>query len=76
MREPGNHSAGDWTERLTEVALGYQRMLNENPRQPEALVGITLVALASHQNEAAIKMAKAAVSAAPKTHEERECGTL
>ncbi len=41
-------------------------MLNENPRQPEALVGITLVALASHQNEAAIKMAKAAVSAAPK----------
>ena len=66
MHEPRNHSSGEWTERLTEVALSYQRMLSENPRQPEALVGITLVALASHQNEAAIKMAKAAVSAAPR----------
>jgi hypothetical protein len=25
------------TGRLTEVALGYQRMLEENPSQPEAL---------------------------------------
>jgi tetratricopeptide (TPR) repeat protein len=66
MQERGVHSTGDWTERLTEVALGYQRMLSENPRQPEALVGITLVALASHQNEAAVKMARAAVAAAPR----------
>jgi tetratricopeptide (TPR) repeat protein len=66
MQEPRIHSTGEWTERLAEVALGYQRMLNENPRQPEALVGITLVALASHQNEAAVKMARAAVSAAPR----------
>jgi tetratricopeptide (TPR) repeat protein len=52
------------TGRLTEVALGYQRMLKENPRQPEALVGICLVALASGQPEAAVKMAQAAVAAA------------
>jgi tetratricopeptide (TPR) repeat protein len=51
--------------RLTEVALGYQRMLNENPCQPEALVGMCLVALASRQPEAAVKMAQAAVATAP-----------
>ena len=50
MQETRIHSTAEWTERLTEAALGYQRMLSENPRQPEALVGITLVALASHQN--------------------------
>ncbi|MGA2084969.1 MAG: tetratricopeptide repeat protein [Terracidiphilus sp.] len=53
------------TGHLTEVALGYQRMLEENPCQPEALVGICLVALASRQPEAAVKMATAAVTAAP-----------
>jgi tetratricopeptide (TPR) repeat protein len=51
--------------RLTEVALGYQRMLEENPCHPEALVGITLVALASRQSAAAVRMAEAAVAAAP-----------
>ena len=51
--------------RLTEVALGYQQMLKKNPRQPEALVGMSLVALASSQPEAAVKMATAAVEAAP-----------
>ena len=51
--------------RLTEVALGYQQMLKKNPRQPEALVGMSLVALASRQPEAAVKMATAAVEAAP-----------
>jgi tetratricopeptide (TPR) repeat protein len=51
--------------RLTEVALGYQRMLEQNPCHPEALVGITLVALASRQPAAAVKMAEAAVAAAP-----------
>ncbi len=53
------------TGRLTEAALGYQRMLKENPRQPEALVGMGLVALASRQPEAAVKMAAAAVAVAP-----------
>ena len=51
--------------RLTEVALGYQRVLQEDPRNPEALVGMSLVALASRQAEAAVKMASAAVAVAP-----------
>jgi tetratricopeptide (TPR) repeat protein len=54
------------TGHLTEVALGCQRMLMENPCHPQALVGITLVALASGQSEAAVKMARAAVAAAPR----------
>ena len=51
---------------LTEVALGCQRMLEENPCHPQALVGITLVALASGQSAGAVKMARAAVAAAPR----------
>jgi tetratricopeptide (TPR) repeat protein len=51
---------------LAEVAAGYQRMLEQNPCQPEALVGISLVALASRQTDAAVKMASAAVDAAPR----------
>src|ERR1700677_4757974 len=54
------------TGRLTEVALNYQRMLKANPRHPEALVGMSLVALASRQAQAAVKMASAAVDAAPR----------
>jgi tetratricopeptide (TPR) repeat protein len=54
------------TGRLTEVALGYQRMLKANPRHPEALVGMSLVALASGQAGAAVKMASAAVFAEPR----------
>jgi tetratricopeptide (TPR) repeat protein len=53
------------TGRLTDAALGYQRMLEENPCLPEALVGMSLVAMASRQSEAAVKMAEAAVAAAP-----------
>jgi len=54
------------TGRLTEVALGYQRMLVAHPRHPEALVGMSLVALASRQTESAITMASAAVEVAPR----------
>src|ERR1035438_1586345 len=54
------------TGHLSEVALGCQRMLEENPCHPQALIGITLVALASGQSEAAVKMARAAVAAAPR----------
>lgn len=53
------------TERLPEVAANYQRMLALNPSHPEALVGMSLVALASNQVEASIKMAQAAVAVAP-----------
>jgi len=50
---------------LTEIARGYQRMLEENPAHPGALVGMCQVALASRQTEAAVKMATAAVAVAP-----------
>jgi tetratricopeptide (TPR) repeat protein len=53
------------TGRLSEVALGYQRMLAENPCHPKALVGMSLVALASRQSEAAVKMARAALARRP-----------
>jgi tetratricopeptide (TPR) repeat protein len=54
------------TGRLTEVALDYQRTLKANPHHPQALVGMSLVALASRQAQAAVKMASAAVDAAPR----------
>jgi tetratricopeptide (TPR) repeat protein len=50
---------------LNEIARGYQRVLEKNPTQPVALVGMCLVALASRQPEAAVKMASAAVASAP-----------
>jgi len=65
MQPHGNGSARGLTGRLTEAALGYQRILDANPRQPKALVGMSLVALASRQFEAAVKMAETAVDAAP-----------
>jgi len=66
MNDRKNPSSRQLAGRLTEAALGYQRMLTENPNRADALVGITLVALASHQTAAAVDMAKAAVAAAPK----------
>jgi tetratricopeptide (TPR) repeat protein len=61
----GTNAPPGLTGRLTEVALGYQQMLAVNPRHPQALVGMSLVALASRQAEAAVKMASAAVEVAP-----------
>ena len=52
------------TGRLMEVALGYQGRLAGNPCDAEALVGMSLVALASRQTAAAVKMAAAAVAVA------------
>lgn len=54
---------------LTEVALGCQRMLAENPCHPQALVGMALVALASGQAGPAVRMSEAAVAAAPEMGE-------
>lgn len=51
--------------RMLEIARDYQKTLDQNPRQPEALVGMCVVALASRQAEAALKMASTAVDAAP-----------
>jgi tetratricopeptide (TPR) repeat protein len=50
--------------RLTEIARGYQRVLEQNPMHTVALVGMCLVALASRQTEAAVQMASAAVASA------------
>jgi tetratricopeptide (TPR) repeat protein len=65
MQKSETSLPAELTGHLSEVALSYQRMLKENPCHPEALVGITLVALASRQDERAIQMAVAAVAAAP-----------
>jgi len=56
---------GDVAGRLTELALGYQRVLAANPHEPHALLGMSVVAQASGQHHAAIQMAQAAVAAAP-----------
>ncbi len=53
------------TGRLTEVALGYQQALAEDPHNPEALVGMSLVALASRQTAAAVQMSMLAAAVAP-----------
>ena len=55
----------DFSGSLHEIARSCQRALDDNPAQPAALVGMCLVAMASHQNKAAIQMASAAVEAAP-----------
>jgi tetratricopeptide (TPR) repeat protein len=53
------------TSHLAEIALGYQRTLAQDPCHPQALVGMSLVALASRQPELAVKMAAAGTAAAP-----------
>jgi len=54
---------GSLTGRLTEVAEGYQQALLRNPHDARALTGMCLVALASRQVNAAVRMAEAAVTA-------------
>ena len=53
------------TVHLREVAQRYQQTLARNPRNAEALAGMSLVALASRQADAAVRMAQAAVAVAP-----------
>lgn len=60
-RPPAESLSGN----LKEIALKYQKKLEENPRHPQALVGMSLVALASRQVDAAIRMAAAGVTEAP-----------
>ncbi len=61
----GRHPLELVAGRLIEVAVRYQRVLARDPHNPEALVGLSLVALASHQPEPAVKMAMVAVTVAP-----------
>lgn len=65
LRQAGMLPSGDLCDRLTEIARGCQLALEKNPAQPSALVGMCLVALASRQTDAAVKMASAAVASAP-----------
>jgi len=60
-----DNSGKELTGRLTQVGLCYQRILQQNPSHPEALLGMSLIALASRQPESAVKMARVAVSVAP-----------
>jgi tetratricopeptide (TPR) repeat protein len=55
-----------FTSHLAEIARGYQRTLERNPGHPQALVGMSLVALASRQPELAVQMAAAGAAAAPR----------
>lgn len=65
-RRNGKRQHPPLTGRLREVALRYQRMLEQNPRHAEALAGMSLIALASRQQDAALGMAQAAVASAPR----------
>jgi tetratricopeptide (TPR) repeat protein len=50
---------------LSQAAGSFQRVLAHDPRNVGALVGLSLVALASGQTDAAVRMAHAAVGAEP-----------
>lgn len=50
---------------LQSLAAECQRALAVQPSHPAALIGMALVALASRQTEAAVRMAEAAATAAP-----------
>lgn len=63
--DPTQPPVTDLTSNLTQIALDYQQRLRQNPRDAEALTGMSLVALASHQDQAAVAMAQAGASAAP-----------
>ena len=60
------HAERPWLSgHLVEAALSYQRALQDDEKNPTALVAMSLIALASRQYEAAIQMARAAIAAAP-----------
>jgi tetratricopeptide (TPR) repeat protein len=62
---PHHSGAGSLTSRLRDEACRCQRVLERNPRDPQALVGMGLIALASGQSAPAVLMAQAAVAVAP-----------
>src|SRR5579863_9331438 len=64
-REGARSIPGSLLGPLSQVARNLQRVLADDPRNGGALVGMSLVALASRQTEAAVRMAEAAVTAAP-----------
>ncbi len=54
------------TASLPEVAANYQRILQKDPHNAIALVGMSVVALASRQAEPAVLMAQSAIAQAPR----------
>lgn len=56
---PGSRS------QMVRAALACERMLRSNPANPQALVGMSLLALAGGQTEHAIRMASAALAVSP-----------
>lgn len=57
------HGRGD----LRGAAEGYRRVLFAAPRQPAALLGLSLIARQSSQFEPALRMAQAALAASPRS---------
>jgi len=53
------------TGRLRETAHRYQQILAQNPHHAEALAGMSLIALATRQHDAAVRMAQAAIATSP-----------
>ncbi len=64
LQPPQRRQTRGLPARLPEVASRYQRALQHDPHNAIALVGMSVVALASRQPEAAVVMAQAAVSVA------------
>ena len=62
---PQQRGTAPLTSRLRDEACRYQRVLERNSRDPQALVGVSLIALASGQSAPAVLMAQAAVAVAP-----------
>ena len=59
MRHDAQGERPSLSGHLIEPALSYQRALADDEQNPTALVGMSLIALASRQHEAAIQMARA-----------------
>lgn len=62
---PLTRMATSFTARLRDEAARQQRALERNLRDPEALIAMSLIALASRQTGAAVRMAQAAVALFP-----------
>jgi len=58
-----NHAQGN----LLQAAESYRQTLQSDPHSPQALLGLSLIARQSNQLEPALRMAEAALAAAPQS---------
>ncbi len=65
LSEPPKSSPSRPAPQMLQAALAYQRILASNPSHPQALIGMSLLALAGGQSEHAIRMASAALAVTP-----------